>query len=70
MVVSTEPWIVTFDNFMNESETDALIAAVGADSGGPGFVRSTDTGNTKGLNAISSCNTCYSFLVLNTRSYR
>jgi len=46
-VVSTERWIVTFDNFMNASETDALIAAVGAESGGPGFVRSTDTGNVE-----------------------
>jgi hypothetical protein len=43
-VISTEPWIVTFDSFMNASETDALIAAVGAESGGSGFVRSTDTG--------------------------
>jgi len=43
-VVSDSPWIVTFDAFMNQSETDALIAAVGAESGGPGFVRSTDTG--------------------------
>jgi len=43
-VVSDSPWIVTFDKFMNASETDALIAAVGAESGGPGFVRSTDTG--------------------------
>lgn len=47
VVVSTEPWIVTFDNFMNESETDALIEAVGAESGGPGFVRSTDTGDRR-----------------------
>ena len=43
-MVSTEPYIMTFDNFMNESETEALIHAVGAESGGPGFVRSTDTG--------------------------
>ena len=39
-VVSTEPWIITFDTFMNESESDAIFNAVG-DS----FTRSTDTGS-------------------------
>ena len=38
-VLSTEPWVVTFDTFMNASEADAIYEAVGKD-----FVRSTDTG--------------------------
>ena len=39
-VLSTNPWIVTFNTFMNASEADAIYGAVG-DS----FVRSTDTGS-------------------------
>lgn len=39
-VLSKAPWVVTFDNFLNEKEMTALIATVGP------WERSTDTGQT------------------------
>jgi len=36
--LSTDPWIIQFDNFLNDTEADALWNSVGT------FVRSTDTG--------------------------
>lgn len=36
---STSPWIVTFDNFLNDEEVDALISTVSGN-----WERSTDTG--------------------------
>lgn len=39
-VLSTDPWIVTFDNFLSKQETDALISTVDGN-----WERSTDTGS-------------------------
>lgn len=40
-VVSTDPYVVTFDNFMTDEEVDALISTVEG-----GWERSTDTGSS------------------------
>jgi hypothetical protein len=39
-VLSTDPWVVTFDNFLTDSEAKALISTVDT------WERSTDTGTT------------------------
>jgi hypothetical protein len=39
-VLSTDPWVVTFDNFVTDAEAKALISTV------HGWERSTDTGST------------------------
>jgi prolyl 4-hydroxylase len=39
-VISTSPWIVTFDNFISDQEVDSLLNSVTK------FERSTDTGET------------------------
>jgi len=38
-VISKDPWVVTFDNFLNDDEVDALITTVAGN-----WERSTDTG--------------------------
>ena len=39
-VLSTDPWVVTFDNFLTDSEAKALISTVST------WERSTDTGSS------------------------
>lgn len=39
-ILSESPWVVTFDNFLSDSEMNALITTQ------PSFIRSTDTGST------------------------
>jgi hypothetical protein len=40
-IVSTDPWVVIFDNFVDDDEAAALIETVSG-----GWERSTDTGST------------------------
>jgi len=39
-VISTDPWIVTFDNFLTDEEVDAMISTNEGN-----YERSTDTGS-------------------------
>ena len=55
-VLSRDPWVVTFDNFMTDTEIDALLST--ASSNGQSWERSTDTGI---VNAYSSS---YSYICL------
>ena len=38
-ILSTSPWVITFENFLTDQEIDSLLSNVNK------FERSTDTGN-------------------------
>ena len=48
-VLSTDPWVVTFDNFLTDAEAKALITTVNH------WERSTDTGTSNEFGETGNC---------------
>ena len=66
-VLSRDPWVVTFDNFMTDTEIDALLST--ASSNGQSWERSTDTGNLHAYSyshLYSYCTLIYSYMLVYT----